>query len=139
MGSGGGELGEATKTFKADPWGELLKGAVNYATLGLAQTNGRGGIERGALIHGTDEFVGGITGRNLARKAGYEQKDALAVAQAKAQLDLNNQNLKKQQMDVSASQAAAANVASSNKNFNPTFTPPSGTGLNGGAKDFLGL
>jgi hypothetical protein len=61
----------------------IVETAVNVATnvvTGGVVGYSNGSFGRGAVTHGVDEVIGELTGRNQARKALFEQKDAARAA-----------------------------------------------------------
>ncbi|MFM6930134.1 MAG: hypothetical protein ACKOX6_16810 [Bdellovibrio sp.] len=137
MGSGGG-------SDSCDPWDvdchvkkatgtSLADIAVNGATLGLAGVDENGNVKKGAVTRAGDETVGELSGRNAARKAQMDAKDAVEeekLNRAKALKEQQEQNFRN---DVTASNTAGAvraTAAAKSKNYLGASDPE---------KDFLGL
>lgn len=120
------------------PVSNFVNQAVNVTT--QVATGGLVGYEngkfgKGYITHGADEVVGEVTGRNAARKAIMEGKDAVTAEAAQKDQDLKDKQAANMRKDVASSQAAAATrlktAAQSKQSSNYLGASP--------AKDFLGI
>jgi len=59
---------------------EIVDSVVNYVSYGTVGYEGDGKFGKGYMVRGADEIVGEVTGRNQARKALFEQRDAARAA-----------------------------------------------------------
>lgn len=112
----------------------LIDIATQVSTFGLAgYKDGKFGV--GTIPHGALEGVGEISGRNQARKALFDQKDTLAVESAARAKQLVDEQTRKQQQDVQASQTAGALQTSAAQQQRSQLGSASGNLTS----DFLGL
>lgn len=81
---------------------------IQVASLGMAGLDEDGKLKKGVVLHGLDEGVGEITGRNQARKALMDQQDALNEEKRQSAIDEENRRLQIFRSDVNASRTAQA-------------------------------
>lgn len=87
----------------------IVKAGTNIATLGTQQYNiNTGKWETGVTPRYVDEGAGALDGANTARTAQASERDRIAAAQAQADMDFKNQQLKNYQSDLLASRTAQA-------------------------------
>ena len=110
----------------------LVNAAVNYMTLGLVGLEG-GKVTKGVTTHAVDETVGQVSGRNDARKQIMEGKDALVKEAADRAQQLKEEQNRKFQQDVNASNYAASTIAAAQAQQQNSL------GSSNVTKDFLGL
>lgn len=109
--------------------------AVQISTGGLVGVD-KDGLERGASLRGVDETVGELTGRNQARKANMEAKDALNEEKAAKKKQIADEQKRKDVQDIQASQYAASVRATAEAVRNKSL---GGSGATTPSTDFLGL
>lgn len=133
--------------------GKIVDGAIGIGSLGLIGVNSEGGLQAGTLVHGADELIGGVFGRNVARKGLMDNEDAEAQAEAAQQKQITATADFNENQQRAASSAAQANqnaaLAATQGTSSGTFTGNTssggspGQGVLGGAtedeKNFLGL
>lgn len=95
-----------------DPVGTLTGAVVNSMTYGLVGYED-GKFKQGQYVRDVGETIGGLTGRNAARKAAFEAKDATAAAKAASQKErqamIDQQEANERQLsDLGASQSRRA-------------------------------
>lgn len=108
---------------------------LQISTGGLVGLNGNGQLEKGYSGHALDESIGEITGRNQARKANMDAKDALAEQKAAKKTQIDTQNTQNAQKDVQASNYAASVRATAAQQKAQSL----GSSGSNPAQDFLGL
>jgi hypothetical protein len=95
-----------------------------------------GKFGKGFSTNNALEAMGEVTGRNAARKATFEAQDALRAEKVARDKQISDEQIRKGQLDVMASQQVAAIRSSSQSQSNRAL----GLGASqSAAKDFLGL
>jgi hypothetical protein len=113
MGSGGkgifkqAEQGirDTGRKWRNDPMGEFINLAANVYSAGYVGYKD-GGFKEGRVIHGIDEGVGEISGRNKARIAGYEAEKDIREAEQNARLQQEKEQMARYRADLAASRGA---------------------------------
>lgn len=101
------DLEQEVNNLRENPLNTILNWATNYATGGVVGFDGKG-FTPGVTTRAVTEGVGEVSGRNDARKANMEAKDALRdekVARAKMAAD---ELARRQREDLAASSAAGS-------------------------------
>lgn len=114
---------------------DLTDAILNLATAGtLGYKDGK--VDKGALTRGADEFLGELTGRNMARQTNYEAGQALKAEKAAKDQQIKDEQARKQVQDISSSQSAASIKEAARAKAQSTYGV---SGYQGLTTDFLGL
>lgn len=89
-----------------------------------------------AVVHGADEFIGEISGRNLAREQINRQESAIEAERVAREKELQNQRKQAEQQDIQASQVTGAIRSASAAQSQRYLGTSTGAGPE---RDFMGL
>lgn len=115
----------------------LVSTATQIATGGLVKYQGRkdgksAGFRPGYTARAIDEGLGEVTGRNVAREAQNDAREAAKEEKKQKELDIANERTKRQQEDLAASRRAYSVRATASAQRRNLLGNDSG-------RDFLGL
>jgi hypothetical protein len=113
-----------------DPVSQMARAALNVVSAGLVDYQG-GEIKKGGLTNAIDEGIGELSGRNMARKAAMEAKDAVNEEKDARSKALKEEQALKERNDRSASMLTGAIRSTANAKSDVLMGTPE--------KDFLGL
>lgn len=130
-------MGQGEPVDFAKPLEKTFRNLMSFATLGALDPNtGEFDIKKNVIVRAADETLGEITGRNMARKAGFEAKDALEMSKAQAAEEKKRELERKKAQDTMASQVAGSMKEAARAKAQST---PGVAGYQGPVTDFLGL